>query len=74
MESLEYRDAQVHLNDRQLVVDADGRFELVIGHGDLGPNSLDTTGHLAGYVLARALLPEGELPIPTAEIRYDREV
>jgi len=74
MESLDYRRARISRNDRQLAVDSDGRFTLVVAHGPHAhPNALDTTGHLAGYLLVRVLLPEGDIPLPSAEVRYDRE-
>lgn len=74
MESLEYRHHQVHLNHRNVTVADDGRYEICVGHADPGhPNFLHSTGHLAGYVLLRCLLPEGDIPVPEVEVRYDRE-
>lgn len=75
LESLDYQHAQVCLNHAQVKSDAEGRFELCLAHHDPGhPNWLDTCGHDAGYLLVRALLPEGDLPVPTIEVRYEREI
>lgn len=75
MESLDYGRSRVHLNHGQVQLGADGSFELALAHGPFPhPNALDTQGHHAGYLLARALLPEEELPVPTFEVRYRREV
>lgn len=74
MESLDYTRGTVCLNHEQITLDADGTFELCLAHRDPGhPNWLDTQGHHAGYLLARALLPEEELPVPTIEVRYEYE-
>jgi hypothetical protein len=74
MESLDYERLPVCLNDRQLVTDAEGNYELMVSHRDFGsPNRLDPAGHLAGYLLIRCLLPEGEIPTPSVEVRYERE-
>lgn len=75
LESLDYTRHPVHRNLGRIEVDADGRFELCLAHQDPGhPNWLSTTGHGAGYLLLRALLPEEEIPVPTVEVRYVREV
>jgi hypothetical protein len=75
MESLDYTRRTVSLNHAQIQLDEAGDFELCLAHEDPGhPNWIDTTGHHAGYLLARALLPEEELPQPTIEVRYVREV
>jgi hypothetical protein len=75
MESLDYTRSRVCLNHTQLIADADGNFEVCLAHRDPGhPNWLDTTGHHAGYLLVRSLLPEEELVLPTIEVRYEREV
>jgi hypothetical protein len=75
MESLDYTRAQVVLNHTRIRTEPDGSFEVCLAHADPGhPNWLDTTGHHAGYVLARALLAEEAIPVPTIEVRYAREV
>ena len=64
---------RVHRNHSQ-IQQVDGRYEICIAGRDPGhPNWIDTTGHLAGYVLLRCLLPESEIPMPQVEIRYDSE-
>jgi hypothetical protein len=74
MESLDYTTAQIGLNHEQVRAAPDGTFEICLAHRDPGHrNWLDTTGHHAGYVLARALLAEGELPPMVTEVRYERE-
>lgn len=75
MESLDYERGRVHVNHQALDADGDGCFELAIADGPFDhPLVLDVQGHLAGYLLARALLPEEELPVPSFEVRYRREV
>lgn len=74
MESLDYQHARICLNHTQIVADAEGNFEVCLAHHNPGhPNWLDTTGHHAGYLLARSLLPEEDIPLPTIEVRYARE-
>lgn len=73
MESVDSTCASI--NDTRLVTAPDGTFELVLAHGGPPrPNQLDTGGHHAGYLLLRALLADGELPVPQIEVRYAREV
>jgi hypothetical protein len=75
LESLEYRGHVVCMNHRRIRADADGRFELCLAHEPVRhDNCLDTTGHHAGYLVLRALLPEGAIETPTIEVRYRREV
>jgi hypothetical protein len=70
MESLDYERHRIHVNHTAL----GPRFEVCIAHRDLGhPLWLDTAGHAAGYVLARALLLEGEMPSLECEILYEKE-
>ncbi len=74
MESGDYRHARVSLNHSQVKLDGD-RYEICLAHRDPGhPNWIDTTGHLAGYVLLRCLLPGGEIEVPTVEVKYEREL
>jgi hypothetical protein len=74
MESLDYTRAVVHRNHRALNADSDGNFEVQLSHRDLGhPCRLDVMGHLAGYLLIRALLPEEPLVMPTIQVMYERE-
>ncbi len=74
MESLDYDQRTICLNDAQIPQGDDGSFEVVIAPNALpGVCRLDPAGHLSGYVILRALLPEGEVPQPQAEILYERE-
>jgi len=74
MESLDYLRHQVSLNHGQIQTDADGSFEIMLAHRDHGhPNWLHTTGHHAGYLLARSLLLEGEAPELSIQVMYERE-
>ena len=63
LESLDYQRHTVSLNHEQLHLEEDGSFRIVLS--DLKPdhpNWLDTAGHGEGYVIARALLLEGDMP------------
>jgi len=74
MESLDYLRHQVSRNHAQIQAEADGTFEIALAHVDPGhPNWLDTTGHHAGYLLARSLLLEGEVSSFTIQVMYDHE-
>ncbi|TVQ88814.1 MAG: sulfotransferase [Deltaproteobacteria bacterium] len=74
MESLDYLNHRVSLNHRQIQCDPDGSFEICLAHRDPGhPNWLDTTGHHAGYLLARNLLLEGEAPTFEIQVMYEHE-
>lgn len=74
MESFDYTRRVVSRNHTQIRTDAEGNFEVCLAHADPGhANWIDTAGHHAGYLLARSLLPEEALPIPTIEVRYERE-
>jgi hypothetical protein len=60
LESFDYRHHRCVLNHARLQTDDDGRFEVCLANEDPGhPNWMDTAGHNAGYIIARALLPEG---------------
>ena len=64
LESPEFRDGQsVCINDSQAERDADGVIRIRVGPDDPGAgNWLDTKGRRETILLARYLLPEGELP------------
>lgn len=75
LESFDYTRHRVHLNHTVVATNPDGTYELCLSHVDPGhPNWIDTCGHHAGYLLARALLAEEEIPVPQIEVRYHREV
>jgi len=74
LESLDYRRRPVHLNHTRIRTDSDGCFELCLAHRDPGhPNWLDVSGHDAGYLLARSLLPEGPEESFETETLYEDE-
>lgn len=74
MESLDYLHHRVALNHTQIRHEPDGRYEICLAHRDPGhPNWLDTTGHHAGYLLARNLLLEGEPPDFEIQAMYEHE-
>lgn len=75
MESLDYDRHTIHRHDRRIPLDADGKYELILSPRPLpGRTCLDTAGHAAGYLLLRALLPQGEVPAPQVEVLYEREL
>lgn len=54
MESLDTDHHQTILNNRQVALESDGSFTIVVAHSDPGvANWLDTAGHREGYVLFR---------------------
>lgn len=74
MESLDYQRHTISLNHSEIQTDDDGNFELALAHTDPGhPNWLDTTGHHAGYLLARSLLLEGDTPDFGIQVMYETE-
>ena len=74
-ECIDHRRRRSSLTNAHAVREDEGSVRVVISATDPGhPNWLDTTGHAAGYLLARSLLPEEALPVPTIEVRYAREV
>ncbi len=74
MESFDYHHHQISLNHQQIQVEEDGHFEICLAHRDLKHhNWLDTAGHLSGYLIARTLLPNGELAEFSTETLYETE-
>ncbi len=75
LETFDYTRHRVLLNHRQIRTADDGSFEICLAHRDVGhPNWLDTAGHLAGYVVVRNLLLQGEpSPIET-QVLYESEL
>jgi hypothetical protein len=64
MQTLDYLDHCSTLSHRDVVLDADGRFELLVAHRNPGHrNWVDTTGHRRGFVYFRWLLPDA-IPDP----------
>lgn len=63
LESYDYLKHTISLNHEQIESEADGSFSITIAPEiAVGPNQLDTAGHFEGYVVIRALLPEGDMP------------
>ena len=63
MESLEYRDRSVAINDSQVELEADGRVRIIVAHSDPGhANWLDTAGHEEGMMSLRWARSYDELP------------
>jgi hypothetical protein len=74
MESLDYLNHRVALNHGSIQAAPDGTYEICLAHRDPGhPNWLDTTGHHAGYLLARNLLLPGEAPGFEIQVMYEDE-
>ena len=67
MQTFDYETRQVSLNRKQLQLEGDGSFRIVVAHKDPGtPNWLDTEGRMFGMVFWRFLLPEESVdPIKT---------
>jgi hypothetical protein len=69
MMSYEYRSRRVSLNRRQMVLDADGRYRIVLAHREPGvPNWLDTEGRPFGTIFWRFLEPEGTPERPRTRV------
>lgn len=68
MESLEWRDRRVSINNLGAVPDPAGRVRIVVAHRDPGlPNWIDTAGHAHGVMSLRLARLAGALP--QAEVR-----
>ena len=69
LQSYDYMNRRVSLNRRQMQLDPDGRYRIVIAHRDPGiPNWLDTEGRTTGQVYWRIMLPEADVETPAAEL------
>jgi len=67
-EGRDYANRQTSINNRQAVLDADGRFRCVLAHEDPGvPNWLDTAGHTEGLLQYRWIWTRTN-PRPTCRI------
>lgn len=68
-QTYDYVNRPVGRNRTNTVLDADGRFTMVIAHRDPAhPNWLDTEGRPSGSVFWRFFLPEGPIETPTAQV------
>ncbi len=74
-ESLDFvHHPRTSLNHRQIRAAADGSFEVCLSPTRVEhPSWLDTAGHRAGYLIARTLLPEGDIAPLAIEVPYARE-
>jgi len=69
MQCFEFRDRRVSLNRKQIDLDADGRYRIVIAARDPGVgNWLDTEGHARGTIFWRFLLPEEQPEKPECRV------
>jgi hypothetical protein len=69
MQTLEYRTHRISLNHRQIELEADGSYRIVVSERDPGvPNWLDTTGHRRGSIFWRFLLPESAPATPRCRV------
>ncbi|MEH6584638.1 MAG: DUF1214 domain-containing protein [Halioglobus sp.] len=69
MESLDFQNEQVTLNNHQAIVGEDGMVEIIIAHRDPGrPNWLHTTGHREGTMSLRVARLQGEMPKASVEL------
>lgn len=69
MQTFDFANRSVSLNRKQVKLDADGSFRVVIAHENPGlPNWLDTEGRAFGLVFWRFMLAEGEIDTPQAEV------
>ena len=69
MQTLDYRDRTVSLNRKQMKLDQDGNFTVILAHQDPGrPNWLDTEGRATGIIFWRFLLPEEPIEALKTEV------
>ncbi len=69
LQSFDYRYRQVSLNKKQMQLDTDGSFTLVVAHSDPGvPNWLDTEGHDTGIIYWRFMLPTSDIAAMKTEL------
>jgi hypothetical protein len=69
MQTLDYRTHRVSLNDRQIALESDGSYRIVVSAQDPGtPNWLDTAGHRRGTIFWRFLLPDRDPEQPRCRV------
>ncbi len=69
LQSYDYVNRRISLNRRQMQLEPDGRYRIVIAHRDPGvPNWLDGEGRTTGQIYWRIMLPEAEVETPHAEL------
>lgn len=75
MESLEWRDRIVNLNNFNTTVSADGKVRIIVAHQDPGlPNWIDTAGHDQGLMSTRFARLKGALPEATTRLVKFKEL
>ena len=75
MESLEYRDRPVSINNFQAKRSADGAVRIVVAHGDPGvPNWIDTAGHREGLMMLRWARGNDRVPKVDARVVNPRSL
>lgn len=69
LQSFDYRYRRISLNRRQLQLEKDGSYRIVIAHRDPGlPNWLSTEGRASGTIFWRLLLAEGDIAAPHSRV------
>lgn len=73
LQSFEYRYRQISLNRKQLRLEADGSYRIVVAHRDPGvANWLCSEGRPSGTIYWRFLLPESDIERPrTRVLKFD---
>jgi hypothetical protein len=69
LQSFDYRYRRISLNRKQMQLEADGSYRIVIAARDPGlPNWLSTEGRPSGTMFWRFLLPEGDIETPRTRV------
>jgi hypothetical protein len=69
LQSFDYRHRRISLNRKQIELEKDGSYRIVVAHKDPGvPNWISTEGRPNGTIYWRFLLPEGELQTPKTTV------
>lgn len=69
LQSFDYRYRRISLNRRQIQLEQDGSYRIVVAHSDPGvPNWLSTEGRPNGTLYWRFLLPEGDIEAPRTKV------
>ena len=69
MQTLDYVSRRCSLNSRQMLLDNDRRYRIVVADRDPGvPNWIDTQGHREGTIFWRFLLPETTPEKPSCKV------
>jgi hypothetical protein len=69
LQSFEYRYRRISLNRKQMRLESDGSYRIIVAHRDPGlPNWLSTEGRATGTVYWRFLLSEGDIDAPRTRL------